>query len=185
MIVPGMDELARVGMVARWRPVHRGQAAVLRALCRHAREALIGIGSSNRYDHRNPFTAAETADMIRLVLAAETNYTLIEVPDLDDGPRWRRMVVERFAPLDRFVTDNPYVRSLLAADFAIARPVDLLDASERVAIDGTRVRREMARGERWRELVPAPVADYITERQLDQRFRREFGLATLAADAAG
>ena len=43
-------------MVARWRPVHRGHAAVLRALCASGEETLIGIGSANRCNVRNPFT---------------------------------------------------------------------------------------------------------------------------------
>jgi nicotinamide-nucleotide adenylyltransferase len=172
----------RIGMVARWRPVHLGHAPVLRALCRRADQALIGIGSSNRYDVRNPFTLNETSDMIRLVLADLENHTLIPVPDLDDGPRWRAMITDMFGPLDRFVTANPYVRSLLSEDYVIIRPVELLPMEQRIAIDGSMVRREMARGDDWRELVPKIVANYITTRKLDERFRREFGLETLALD---
>src|SRR4030042_230593 len=100
-------------MVARWKPVHLGHAAVLRGLRAAADEILIGLGSSNRYDARNPFTPAETADMIRLVLGQERDYRLIEVPDLNDGPRWRLMILERFGALDVFVTANGYVASLL------------------------------------------------------------------------
>jgi nicotinamide-nucleotide adenylyltransferase len=172
----------RIGMVARWRPVHLGHAPVLRALCHRAGQALIGIGSSNRYDVRNPFTLEETTDMIRLVLAGLENYTLIPVPDLDDGPRWRAMITNTFGPLDRFVTANPYVRSLLDGDYALMRPVALVPEGERIAVDGSMVRREMARGDGWRDLVPEVVADYITTRGLDERFRREFGLETLALD---
>ena len=58
------DRFDRIGMVARWRPVHRGHVPVLRALCDRAAQALIGIGSSNRYDLRNPFTLEETINMI-------------------------------------------------------------------------------------------------------------------------
>jgi nicotinamide-nucleotide adenylyltransferase len=172
----------RIGMVARWRPVHLGHAPVLRALCSRADQALIGIGSSNRYDVRNPFTLNETSDMIRLVLADLENHILIPVPDLDDGPRWRAMIIDMFGPLDRFVTANPYVRSLLSEDYVTIRPVELLPVEQRIAIDGSMVRREMARGDGWRELVPKIVADYITTRKLDERFRREFGLETLALD---
>lgn len=175
-------EYFRVGMVARWRPVHLGHAPVLRALCDLATHTPIGIGSSNRYDWRNPFTLDETVDMIRLVLGERQNYTLIPVPDLDDGPRWLVMVVEMFGPLDLFVTANPYVASLLAADYQIVHPVELVPEEERIAIDGTMVRREMARGDGWKALVPSEVADYITERRLDERFRRQFGLQTLALD---
>lgn len=171
-------------MVARWRPVHQGHALVLRALCDHASQALIGIGSSNRYDLRNPFTIEETVDMIRLVLPDRQNYTLLPVPDLDDGPRWRDMVLEMFGALDLFVTANPYVASLLAMDYRVIKPVELIPQRDRVAIDGSMVRSEMARGDGWRALVPAEVADYITTRRLDERFRREFGLRALALDAA-
>jgi nicotinamide-nucleotide adenylyltransferase len=178
--VPGTVE--RVGMIARWRPVHLGHAPVLRALCDRAAEALIGIGSANRYNVRNPFSLEETTDMIRLVLAGRQNYRLIPVPDLDDGPRWRVMVLELFGALDLFVTANPYVASLLAGDYRVIRPLILVSEEEQIAVDGSLVRREMARGDGWRELVPPEVADYITGRGLDERFRREFGLGTLALE---
>ncbi len=170
----------RLGMIARWRPVHRGHAAVLAALCDRAEHALIGIGSANRYNFRNAFTCDETADMLRLALAGRDNFELIPVPDLDDGPRWRALVIELFGPLDAFCSDNPYVASLLAADYRIIRPVELIPPAARVPIDGALVRREMARGDGWTDLVPLEIADYIRSRRLDVRFRREFGLQTLA-----
>lgn len=178
------DKIAfhHIGIVARWQPPHLGHAPVLRALCDAAAQALIGIGSSNRVDVRNPFTLEERIDMLRLVLAGRHNYTLIPVPDLDDGPRWRAQVVQLFGALDAFVTENPYVTSLLAADYPIIKPVELVPAEEKIAIDGFMVRRAMARGDGWRELVPEAIADYITTRRLDERFRRQFGLQTLALD---
>jgi nicotinamide-nucleotide adenylyltransferase len=178
-----MDRFDRIGMVARWQPVHRGHVAVLTALCDRAAQAIIGIGSSNRHDLRNPFTLEERTDMIRLALAGRGNYTLVPVPDLDDGSRWRAMVVDLFGPLDLFVTDNPYVASLLGADYQVIRPVELVPEENRIAINGTMVRKEMAHGDGWRELVPDKVADYIVDRQLDDRFRREFGLEALAMDS--
>ncbi len=172
-------------MVARWRPVHRGHAVVLRALCDSAREVVIGIGSSNRYDDRNPFTAAEAAAMIRLVLNDRESYTLVEVPDLDDGPRWRDLVAGLFGPLDVFVTANPYVAHLMGEHYAVEHPVVFVPAVDRVAIEGAMVRRAMAEGGAWWEMVPDAVADCIRERALDERFRREFGLATLARALEG
>jgi nicotinamide-nucleotide adenylyltransferase len=177
------DRFDRIGMVARWQPVHLGHAPVLRAFCERAAQPLIGIGSSNRYDLRNPFSLEERVAMIRLVLADYHNYTFMPVSDLDDGPRWRAQVVELFGALDLFVTDNPYVASLLAGDYPILRPVELVPQDQKIAIDGSMVRREMARGDGWRELVPPEIEVYIMSKRLDQRFRREFGLQTLALDA--
>ena len=179
---PLPQRVERIGMVARWRPVHLGHTPVLRALCRRAETALIGIGSANRYNLRNPFTLDETMAMIRLVLPDDQNYTLIPIPDLDDGPRWRAMIAEQFGSLDLFVTENPYVAKLMTEIYPVVRPVELIEDDEKIPIDGAMVRRAMAQGDDWRDLVPAVVADYLTAHQLDTRFRQEFGLQTLALD---
>ena len=175
--------LNTIGMIARWKPVHLGHAAILRALHSNAESILIGIGSSNRYNLRNPFTLEETKDMLNLVLDEPNSYTLIPVPDLDDGPRWRVMVKEIFGELDLFVTDNPYVANLLREDYRVIRPVELIPRADHIRVDGTTIRAMMARGEDWKSLVPERVAEYITSNQLDVRFRKEFGLETLASFA--
>lgn len=176
------EPYARIAMIARWRPVHLGHEVILRALCRSGEHVLIGIGSSNRYNVRNPFTLDETQHMLQLVLAEFKNYELIPVPDLDDGPRWRVMIREMFGALDVFVTENPYVASLLKDDYRIKRPVELILPEEQIPVDGSAVRRAMARGEDWESLVPSAIAEYIKSNRLDMRFREEFGLQTLALE---
>jgi nicotinamide-nucleotide adenylyltransferase len=173
----------RIGMVARWRPVHLGHVPVLQGLCANADHAFIGIGSANRYNARNPFTLDETIDMIRLILEGLDNYTLIPIDDLDDGPRWRLMVLDIFGPLDAFVTANPYVANLISGDYEVLHPIALVPEEARVRVDGTMVRRAMARGDDWRALVPDEVVTYIETHKLDDRFRREFGLETLAMES--
>ena len=167
-------------MIASCKPVHLGHAAILWAVCSSGGAALIGIGSSNRYNARNPFTLDETRDMIELALAEFTNYQIIPIPDLDDGPRWRVVVKDLFGDLDVFVTANPYVASLLRDDYRVIPPVELIPPRERVPAEGSEVRRAMARGDDWESLVPNVIAEYIKSNRLDKRFREEFGLETLA-----
>ena len=107
----------------------------------------------------------------------------MEVPDLGHGPRWRAMVVDLLGPLDLFVTANPSVRDLMREVYPVAHPVSLIPPERRIAMDGTGVRKAMARGEAWQEMVPPEVAIYLQEEGLVRRFRREWGLATLALDA--
>lgn len=162
-------------MVARWKPVHLGHAAVLRGLVRHSEHALIGIGSANKYDRDNPFTAHETQEMIERVLVGHRNFSILHVPDLGHGPRWRAMVREMMGPVDLFVTANAYVHSLMREVYPILHPVHLIAAHERTRLSGTMARQAMAQpDESWRELVPACIAEYLTEKQLVDRFRREF-----------
>lgn len=155
-------------MIARWKPVHLGHARILRALAAYADEVVIGIGSSNKYDADNPFTPAETREMIELV---QPGLTVVEVPDLGHGPRWRAMVVELLGPLDLFVTANAYVRSLLLEDYRVVHPVHLLSAADRVAVNGTMVREAIRAGEPWEHLVEPVVAEYLRSRGLVERVR--------------
>jgi nicotinamide-nucleotide adenylyltransferase len=177
---------SKIAMIARWKPVHLGHAAVLDALREHAGRVTIGIGSSNRYNAKNPFSAEETREMLDLVLGGDERVTIVPVPDLDDGPRWRKMVLDMLGPLDAYITANGYVRSLLLADYEVVHPVHLVRPERRVRTDGTLVRLAMARGgDAWKSLVPAEVADHLTSRGLVERFRREFGEETLRlAEAA-
>ncbi len=176
----------KLGVVCRFRPVHLAHEALLEALRELAGpggQLLVGIGSSNRYDRRNPFTGAETRAMVGAVLGPAV--TLIDVPDLGDGPRWAAMVAGLFGPLDRFVTANPYVASLLSGTYALAHPRDVVPRARHLPVSGTLVRRAMARGEPWRHLVPPAVAALLERDHLVDRFRREFGLSTLALETDG
>ena len=172
-----------IGIVARWQPVHLGHAPVLRAICERAGKAMIGIGSSNRYNYRCPFTLEETEAMLRLFLGGWDNFLLVPVPDLDDGPRWRLMVKELFGDQEVFVTANPYVANLMGEDYYLVHPVEFVSEVDKVAINGSLVRRMMAQSGDWENLVPGNIAGYIIDHGLDERFRREFGLQTLALDA--
>ncbi|NUQ76224.1 MAG: hypothetical protein HUU21_22010 [Polyangiaceae bacterium] len=175
---------ARLAMIARWKPVHIGHAAVLEGLVESAESVIIGIGSSNRYNAKNPFTAAESADMIREALRGHENYTILEVPDLDDGPRWRVMVREMLGHLDVFVTANGYVRGLMMDDYNVVHPVSFVSPERRARVSGTMVRAAMASGEEWRDLVPPAVRELLLSRGLVDRFRKEFGEETRAGAAA-
>lgn len=176
--------VGRLAMIARWKPVHVGHAAVLEALVARADRVVIGIGSSNRYNARNPFTVEETQAMIRAVLRDAPGYEVIAVPDLDDGPRWRAMVVDRLGPLDLFVTANAYVKSLLDRDYTVVHPVHFVPEERRVRATGTATRLAMATGDDWRALVPPAVAALLDEGRLVERFRREFGAETIGMAAA-
>ncbi len=173
-----------IGTVGRFKPVHKGHAIMLEALCKNAEHVIIGIGSNNKYDYRNPFTAQESAAMIDLVLKPHySNYSIVEVPDFDNGPVWRQHVLTLYGPLDAFATANDYVRSLLKDDYRLILPVTLVPKEQHIYLNATMIRVAIARGEPWQHLVPATVVSYITQHHLDQRFCNEFGLATIAAHA--
>ena len=172
-------DLRIVGTIARFKPVHKNHASMLISICKRVKHVYIGLGSVNCYDMKNPFTAKESADMVRLVLKDFSNYSFIEVPDFWDGPKWRGYMLKSFGKLSHFVVANEYVVNLLQNDYNIIHPSLLVPKEKMINVNATMVRIAMAKGEHWEHLVPKEVVDYIKQNQLDKRFRKEFGKETL------
>ncbi len=180
-----------VGLVARLKPLHNGAQLMLESACENAEHVKIGIGSSNRYDLRNPFTAEESAAMVHACLRPKyTNYENMYVPDFghlnpayQDGQQWRHYIKEHFGKLDAFITGNDYVANLLKGDYHVILPASLIPRENWTKVKATQVRYEMAAGKsnNWKSLVPPTVAQYLEEHHLVERFCQEFGLQTIAA----
>lgn len=171
-----------LAVIGRFKPVHNGAVLMLEAVCDQAEQVKIGIGSSNKYNQRNPFTAEETEEMLRSYLSPRyDNFEIIHVPDFAhkpeyaDGQQWRTYVREHFGTLDGFVSGNDYVRNLLKDDYLMIHPADLIPKEKYLLVRATEVRVEMARCGHWENLVPQEIAVYLNENHLVERFCNEFG----------
>jgi nicotinamide-nucleotide adenylyltransferase len=183
-MIPGRAKL--VGCVGRFRPLHIGSAQLLEKLCESADHVIIGIGSSNKYNVRNPFTVQETREMIDLYLKPRyCNYSFRLIPDYGSergneyGELWTQEIVRQFGPLDYFVSGNPYVAELISPAYAVVNPYTMIPPEEQVRSRGSTVRLLMAQGEKWQHLVPTEVAQYIEHHGLETRLREEFGEETI------
>ncbi|MBT3406271.1 hypothetical protein HN419_03820 [Candidatus Woesearchaeota archaeon] len=182
-----MTELGIVGFIGRFKPLHNGSASALEALCETAEHVVIGIGSSNQYNVRNPFTADESRAMIDLVLGPKyQNYSLVQIPDYAhlpqyrDGSKWKQEVVEQFGEITHFVTGNGYVAELLQDTYEVLTPVQAVPGNRKRDVKATIVRIELATNGDWECMVPEPVADYLKTNGLVERFQEEFAEETLA-----
>ncbi len=184
--------LGNIGLIGRFKPLHNGGALMLEAVCEQAEKVIIGIGSSNKYNLRNPFTAKETQEMINLYLHPRfNNYSFLEIPDFGQipeyagGQKWTEHILEHYGKLDHFVSGNDHVTKLLKPHYDVIHPATLIPPEQHLWIKGTTVRMEMARGGDWKSLVPGVVAEYLVQKGLVERFRKEFGLETLALLSSG
>lgn len=178
----------KIGAIGRFRPLHTGSANMLDALCECSEHVIIGIGSANRYNARSPFTAEETRVMLDLYLSQRfSNYEIICIDDFGhmhgfrDGQRWQEEILRKYGALDTFVAGNPYVADLLKESYTITHPSMIVAPEKQGKVSGTLVRREMAKGGNWKQYIPEVVAAHMREHSLVERFRREFGVQTLAS----
>jgi len=170
----------RIGIVGRFKPPHIGSSAVLKLLSERADIFQIAIGSSNKYDERNPFTITETMKMIEIVLEGKRGYHVHLVPDYGDGNLWAMDVADTLGELDYFVSGNDYVIDLLKDKYYKILHTSAISGLPKYDIRSTEIRISMARGDgRWQYLVIPSIRDYIMMNHLDERFVDEFGKKTL------
>lgn len=166
--------LRRALLIGRFQPPHYGHLHAIRHALALADEVIIAVGSA-QYSHtvENPFTAAERIEMLLRMLDGEgiprSKCLIIPVPDAPAHSQWVS-VLESFCPkFDVALTNDPLSAVLLAEAGYRVEPIPLL---RRNVLSGTEVRRRMARGEDWAELVPPSVAEYLKESGLVERVRK-------------
>ncbi|VVB77999.1 Nicotinamide-nucleotide adenylyltransferase [uncultured archaeon] len=173
-------KFGRVGLIGRFKPLHNGNSALLESVCRNSDSVIIGIGSSNKYDLRNPFSAKESIEMIETFLSSKfANYSFIELIDFGNDKKWKSAVISHFGNLDYFITGNAYVTEILKDTYKILHPFEIVPEFKESELNSSKVRIEIAKDRNWKPMVPASVANYLQEKKIIERFKREFGKQTL------
>lgn len=155
--------MSRALFPGRFQPFHLGHLSVVERVLREHDEIVIAIGSAQEgYTCSNPFTASERMEMIDSTLKyygySRDQYWLVPVPDIHKPLAWTSYVLALVPRIDVVVTGNPHIQHIYEwLGVRVAR-VELVSPS---LYNGTVIRKLMASGAGWEELVPKPIADFI------------------------
>ncbi len=159
--------------VGRFQPFHKGHLELIKKIVKEVDELVIIVGSS-QYSHRldNPFTAGERITMIRKALEEEgiqlSRIWIIPVPDVHQHVLWVSQIVGYCPKFDGVYANEPLTRRLfIEAGFKV-KPMPLIKRKVYLA---TEIRKRMLTGEKWEELVPSSVVNFIKEIDGDVRLR--------------
>jgi nicotinamide-nucleotide adenylyltransferase len=151
----------RALVIGRFQPFHKGHLAVCEEIAMEADELLIGVAAAaDSGTPRNPFTAGERNEMIRLALegAGIGPYRIIDLPDIHNPPVWARYVANLTPPFDLVVAHSDDTLGLFEeAGFTVRKATPY----ERDNYSGTRIRELMVEGGQWETLVPSAVKEYL------------------------
>lgn len=107
--LPGDKIYHTVVAIMRANPPHSNHTAMLKDLCKKSVHLNIDIGSSNKFDHKNPFKAEERKDMLDLALKdSYDNYKLLFLPDFSDDEKWFNFLCKLNGPFSEIVSNNDY-----------------------------------------------------------------------------
>ncbi|HVX01702.1 MAG TPA: nicotinamide-nucleotide adenylyltransferase, partial [Nitrososphaera sp.] len=152
--------------VGRFQPFHRGHLATVKFALKSVNDLVIVVGSAQKsHEQRNPFTAGERIAMIRAALKADKDINniigrimTIPVIDVDVHSLWTRQVDMLVPRYDVVFANDPFTLFLFREQGIRTVEPPLKDRNRLMA---TEVRRRMAEGGEWQELVPEPVAKVI------------------------
>lgn len=149
--------------IGRFQPFHNGHLAVIKDLLHEYSHVNIVIGSSQESrTEKNPFSADEREEMIRMTLEAEhlpKKYTILRAEDKNDDELWGNQI-KGLCHFDIAYTNNPWsARCLEKIGFEVKNH----KFYNRDEFTGTQIRELIRKGEEWGYLVPVVVADFIKE----------------------
>jgi len=153
-------------MIARFQPLHYGHLNVLKYCFEKCPETVVVIGmASQSHTPENPFTCGERLWMLRETLKWARlpldRLITVTLPTLEVS-RVAVHYVKLYSPPFKYVIAlNPIIQRLFSEEgYKVVEPPEM----DREKYRGSVIRKMMVEGdERWRELVPPPVAEIINK----------------------
>ena len=152
-------------LVGRFQPFHLGHLKAVKFAMSKVDMLWIIIGSAQKsHEPRNPFTAGERLVMIKMTLDGEKvnpkKWLAVPVNDVNDHSRWTDQIDLLIPRYDVVFTNDPFSTMLFKRHKKKVVKVPML---KRRFLSATEVRKRIASGKNWKELVPKQVAEMIME----------------------
>lgn len=164
----------------RTQPPHVGHIGMLEAACRNAKTVIIGIGSANRQDMRNPYTADERELMLKKSLediGLYENYRFVHIPDFDSDEDWVQYLADNCGVGygTTVVSGNPWIQKIFPErGYKVLEPKELI-GSNMIDICATNLRDMIAHGdESWKKYAASGCVYYFEEFGGAQRIARYY-----------
>ncbi|MCX6695360.1 MAG: nicotinamide-nucleotide adenylyltransferase [Candidatus Altiarchaeota archaeon] len=155
-------------VVGRFQPFHTGHLRMLEYVAKREGTLVIGVGSSNKSSTKeNPFTVEERKEMIRKSVPFK-NYVFAEIPDFGDNLKWVAWIKDN-VEFDVAYTNSERERKIFENAGIAVKPIPFFEREKYSAIE---VRRRIASGLNWRELVSKGTLEVMEKTSGAERVRK-------------
>lgn len=158
--------MERALFIGRFQPFHLGHMAAVNEISLKY-EVLLAVGSAQEsYSFSNPFTAGERIDMLLKIRGLKA--LCMPVPDITNNSLWVSHVKSLLPKFNVVFSANPLVAALFEdAGFKVEKQT-LFNPE---IYSGTQIRKKIASGGEWKNLVPSEVYEYIKSIGGEKRIR--------------
>jgi len=159
--------------IGRFQPFHKGHLEAIKWILKRERKILIVIGSIDKSSMKNNlFSLDERKEMIRKTLSAENikNYKLYGVKDYKDDIFWARKVLKtaKLSSKENTVyTQNPWTKNCFKKIEVKVKPHPIFFNK----LSGTQIREKIFENQKWKNLVPRTVFDFLMKINIEKRIK--------------
>ena len=160
----------RALIIGRFQPFHNGHAKLVEN--NKAYELIFAVGSAyNSFSFENPFTAGERCEMIYEAMEelGIKKFFVIPVPDINRYGVYAKHVVDLTPSFDIVISNNLLIKEIFEREGYKVVETPLY---ERDKYQGKIIRKRIAEGKEWEDLVPRRVAAYIKKIGGDRRIKK-------------
>jgi len=157
----------------RFQPFHKGHLYAIGKIKDNCDMLILIVENAGEsFTFENPFTAGERIEMILGSIEKDEKMLIIPMENIKNNAEWVRHLKVMLPRFELCYSNNPLVRILMEEE---GIRVEGIDFYERQRYSGTEIRKRIALGQEWKELVPNFVYDYIKGKGLEKRIRSLYG----------
>ncbi|MEM1513886.1 MAG: nicotinamide-nucleotide adenylyltransferase [Candidatus Thermoplasmatota archaeon] len=160
----------RALIIGRFQPFHMGHTKLVKNSKKY--EIIFAIGSAyESFTFENPFTCSERYEMIILAMKENKikNYHIVPVPDINRYALYAKHIEEIVPSFDVVISNNQLIKELFEREGYEVVETPLF---KRNIYQGKIIREKIVKKEKWENLVPKSVANFIKEIEGEERIRK-------------
>lgn len=154
----------KIGLViGRFQPFHLGHKFLIDESLKIADKIIIGIGSSNKSDEKNPWDSKTrkkmVSDFVNLEGLSSRVVKIILLHDNPDDDVWFANLVKKTGPFDVTIGNNPWNNGIIERH---GIPAVEIGFKNRRLWEGVKIRRLIKNRKKWEDRVPQYLVKNLT-----------------------
>lgn len=161
--MPKSNEKYGKGLViGRFQPFHLGHKYLIEESLKICDQIIIGIGSSNKSDEKNPYSSDERMEFVKKFIEEEgLTGKVFQITKLHDNPDddvWFENLIKQVGSFDITIGNNPWNNGIIERHGIPALEIGFY---KRDKLEGIKIRSLIGNNDKWEDRVPSYLINYI------------------------